>query len=443
MTRASLLALVGLLGVGCNEPAFVIVADVSKNCNEVVVEPVIDAQGFGVSTILDAAATPTASGVGGTASVWLLLLVSTGSGDQLAVRHVVDGTVTREVPIPLPSQPGSIVLRGSPDPDEVFVLHRGSGTFRVWRVAADLADPGVQSSQELVGFPHDTFTCAPCDTSDWHRDLLFLDNRPYVVSVPPLSENAAVSVWVGALSANPPETGTLNVGTEHRLNFERMCQPNFDDSDNEDSDLCEANKLDVSYPTVTVLGRQHDPRPTYSRMLIHRERAEAGYEEFTVADVFVVTLELDADGIPKGVLRSYQGFDEPVTSTPSGLVVDRFSTYAMYTTRYADPPTRLLELPAPTADFEDITTALGGAIGPDTQLLPLDQDVALGEVVDGTWEITKLFPDDLSKSGTTVYAPERPISGVRAVGPGYFLLAHDEGRPDVVRVRCIEPSFED
>ena len=441
--RAATLALAGLLAAGCNEPGFVIVADVSKNCNEVIVEPVIESQGVGVSTILDAAATPTASGVGGSASVWLLLLVSTGSGDQLAVRHVVDGTVTREVPLPLPGQPGSLVLRGSPDPDEVFVLHRGSGTFRVWRVAADLADPGLQASQELVGFPHDTFTCAPCDTDDWHRDLLFLDNRPYVVSVPPLSESAAVSVWVGALSANPPETGILGVGTEHRLNFERMCQPTFDETVGEDIDLCEANKLDVSYPNVTVLGRQHDPRPTYSRMLIHREQAETGTGDYTVSDVFVVTLELDADGIPKGVLRSYQGFDEPLTTPPSGLVVDRFSTYAMYTTLYASPPTRLLQLPAPTADFEDITLQLGNAIGPDTQLLPLDQDVALGEVVEGTWEITKLFPDDLSKSETTVYAPEPPISSVRPVGPGYFLLGHDEGRPDVVRVRCVEPAFED
>lgn len=442
MRRWVPLVAAGMLAGGCSEPGFVIVADVSKNCNEVVVEPVVESEGVGITSILDAAATPTASGVGGTASIWLLLRVSSAAGDQLAVRHVVDGQVVREVSLPTPDQPGTLVLRPSPDPDEVFVLHRGSGTFRVWRLAAGLPDPGLQSSHELVGFPHDNFTCAPCDTDDWHRDLLFLDDRPFVVSVPPSSTNAAVSVWVGALSANPPETGTLSVGTEHRLNFERMCRPTFDDEEVQEQDLCEANKLDISYPSVSVLGRQHDPRPAYSRMLIHRERAEAG-GEWTVSDIFVVTLELDADGIPKGVLRSYQGFDEPLTTQPSGLAVDRFSTYAMYTTRYADPPTRLLELPAPTADFEDITLSLGDAIGPDTQLLPLDEDVALGAIVDGTWEITKIFPDDLAKSQTTVYEPDRAIAGIEPVGPGYFLVTHDEGRPDVVRVRCVEPSFDD
>jgi hypothetical protein len=419
-----------VLGAACGEDPLSIRLDVNKNCNEVEVRRVLSDVGADASALIDAALDP------GSDSVWLLVVAGDPSSPRIEVQRVVDGRVQLAVPIEQPPMPGTFSLRSAPDPEQTWVMFRGEGTFRVWRIDPQLAALGiepVQPSRELASFPHDTFTCVLCDNGHWYRELVFLDGRPYAVSVPPESANASVSVWVGPLVAGPPDTGTLEVGTEHRLEFQKMCP--FTDDPLQD-EACEASKATISYPSVTVLGRQIDPRPATARLLVHRERAELQVPG-TVPDLFVVSLGIDADGIPQGILRSYQDPSQAAVGPPRGIAVDDFASYALYTTQLGG--TRLLRLPSPPGelDFEDLSREVD-PLDFDTQILQLDADIALGRIENGAWRVTKVFPDALSRSVTTDYEADAPITDVHGIGAGTFLLEKEGRGPEIVRVRCLE-----
>lgn len=419
------------LAQGCGEDELRIRLDVSKNCNEVEVETVLTDVGADTAGLLGAAMDPHSP------IVWLLVRMESEGTAFVQVQRVVEGVVDFQAILPTPPVAGTMELRAAPDAAQAWVVHRGTGTFRVWRVDPSLEGGGVQSSQELVAFPHDAFTCAPCDTADWYRELVFLDQRPYIVSVPPFSPTAAVSFWVGGLVSAPPDTGTIEVGTEHRLNFERTCPSTGDALEDE---ACEASKSQVSYPEITVLGRQVDPRPESARMLVQRERAEET-EPATVPDVFVVSLAIDLDGVPQGILRSYQDPNEATPSPPHGIAVDEFASYVLYTSQFVGPRFLRLASPPGELDFEDLTAAVE-PIDFDTQVLQLDADIGLGRVIDGAWEITKIFPDALIRSETTTYTTDAPIVAADGIGGGTFLLGKEGRAPEVVRLRCVDPPLD-
>lgn len=431
--RGLVLLLAMALQPACAEAEPSIRLDVNKNCNEAEVRRVLTDIGTDAAALLDAALDP------GSDTVWLLFAVENGESPGVEVRRVVDGLLQQSIVIPRPPMPGTFSLRPSPDPEQVWVVYRGDGTFRLWRVDPLLAAQGgvepVQPSRELASFPHDTFACVVCDKGGWHRDLVFLDGRPFAVSVPPESTSASVSVWVGPLGAVPPDTGTLEVVTEHRLEFQKTCPFTGDVFQDE---ACEASKATISYPSVTVLARQIDPRYFTTRLLVHRDRAEEGVPD-TISDVFVVSLGIDADGVPQGILRSYQDPYGATVGPPSGIAVDDFASYALYTTQFAG--TRLLRLPSPPGelDFEDLSLEVQ-PLDDDTQILQLDADIAIARIDDGAWRVTKLFPDALSRSVTTDYRADAPITAAHGIGAGAFLLEKEGDDPEIVRVRCLEPE---
>lgn len=429
MSARPLVPVVFALALGCGEDELRIRLDVNKNCNEAEVVRVLADVGADASALLGAAVHPDAD------TVWLLVI----DGDTVAVWRLEGGVVQQAIPIPTPEMEGSFALHSAPDAEQVWVTYSGEGTFRVWRIDPRLVqEPGdepLQSSRELAAFPHDTFSCLVCDTAGWHRDLVFIDERPFLVSVPPESESASVSVWVGPLVATPPDTGTLEVGTEHRLEFQKMCPFTGDALEDE---ACEASKATVSYPAVTVLAREIDPRGSSARLLVHRERAEEGVPG-TFPDVFVVSLGIDGDGIPQGILRSYQDPFQAAVGPPQGVAADAFATYVLYASQFGG--TRLLRLPSPPGelDFQDLSYDVQ-PFDADTRLLQLDADIALGRVEHGRWQVTKLFPDALSRSITTEYEADAPIVSANAIGAGAFLLDKEGRGPEIVRVRCVEPE---
>jgi hypothetical protein len=145
----------------------------------------------------------------------------------------------------------------------------------------------------------------------------------------------------------------------------------------------------------------------------------------------VVSLGL-SHGSVNGTLRKVDPSPMPLLGAPSGLAIDEHATYALYPTYDAGP--QLVRVPTIGSTFEVLT---GLAVDETMTMLQLDGDVALSRIVDGAWEITKLFPDAPVESRVTRYEASSPVVHVTPAGPGAFML-HREDEPSLVHVRCRE-----
>jgi len=428
---------VGLVATGgCTNELAPIVLDISKNCNEIDVQVLANDLGARTDGADDQILAVASDGTSSTSS-WAL--VAPAGASDLRVWHLVGGTRVAEVNTAISANVApNTRLRPSPRTGEVYLTLQGPSTFFLTRLLDNDGTIFTQSSGNLGSFPNDMHTCNPCETSNWYRDLIFLEGEPHLLSVPPFSPTVAISVWVGALRASPPDTGSFQIDTEHRLNFEPRC-----DSSDADEDLqaCETTNALVSHPSVQVLARQSDPTTTTAAILASRERQEEGLP-YSTHDVFVVHVGLDDDGVPAGILRSEQSNFEIIQppGPPAGLAVDDFATYAMVTMPVEG--TRLLRLEL--ARFEEGFEDLFVDELEDKRVLQLENDLGLGRVRDGAWEITKLFPDDVTQSQTVTYTSlTAPIVEAEAAGPGMFLLRRQQAPPQLVRLVCASGEQDD
>jgi len=412
----------------------------SKNCNEVEVQPLVSRVHLDAGAeVLDVAADSTV-----TDSVWLLVRRNGAAGSpEIVVQRQAAGGVEEEVVLPLdPVAAPSLSLQPAPETGRVWVVREAPSVFEVWRI--DPSDPlqPVLGSENLAGFPSEGPLCNPCDDSEWPRRLVFLEGVPAVASLPTFSIDASLVVWVGRLDDSGFE---IRLNGENRLSFEPPC----DDDSPEAQAACEEQRQNLVYPEITLLGVQRDPRQAQTVLFGHRTRNETyDGDPFPLesADVFMVALFIDEEGRPEGILRSYSGVYSPEgpldtsvpflpsTDPPFGVAIDRFASYGLFSNGGELP--RIVQLPNADPDFEELTGRVPLQL--DTQLLQLDRDLAMGRLVDGRWELTKLFPDDPQQSGELTYETDAAITEIVSGGVGTFMLRKDGARPEVVRVRCPE-----
>lgn len=427
-----------LLGTGCQAPSHfeTIVVDIAANCNEVeVTSDAVDLDprdGSGLRVL--AAAHDGAS----TSGWWLLVSAPEGENEphSLQLWHLLDGSVDARVPLGLaPDVAPDLDLRPGVRPGEAWLLRRAEGLMYVWQVDADASEPLVGMSSDLGAFPVTNDLCQDnefgfetrCPTTTWHRDLVFLDGVPFVASVPPFSSDASTWVYLGELVHGA--TAHLFVLQERPLEFVSRCDPGLS---LQDFATCEERLKFTSYPDIRVLATQIDPRTPFTSLLVLRERAEDNVPS-PYPEVVVLSLGLTDSNLAGGLVKADSGIAVPTGSEPTGLALDAFATYLLHATHDRGP--LLLRMPNLGATVEPITDVpLGGEVA----LLQLDDDVALSRIVDGTWEITKLFPDAPEQSRVTEHRAATPIVAVEPAGPGAFIAFREGGGPDLLRVRCLD-----
>jgi hypothetical protein len=371
-------------------------------------------------------------------------------------RHSADGTpelvvqrlgaegVEHETLLPVDGT-ASALLVPAPESGRVWVVRDEPGFYEVWRVAPDDPARPLLGSTDLSSFPSGGPPCQACDDDDWPRRMFFLPTGPAIVALPRESADASLGVWVTMLETSGAE---IRLGSEHRLNFEPPC----DDSTPEAQAFCEEQRMSLRYPVISLLGMQQDSRQTITTLFGHRTRSQSyDGEPFPLesADVFMVALRLGDDGVPAGVLRSYSGFyagdgagglenapPVPSADPPYGVAIDRFAAYGLFSN--GGQVARIIQLPDADPEFVELTDRVQPDL--DTSLLQLDRDVALGRLVDGAWELTKLFPDDPSQSSVLLHSDDESIVEVVSGGVGTFILRKQGAPPEVVRLRCPEPD---
>jgi hypothetical protein len=413
------------------------VVDVAANCNAVEIEVELqDLDGMGGSTRVLAAASDGPDEAGW----WLLVSASVeGDGKALELWHLHDGAIDHTVALGLPTDWASdLELRPGPSSGEAWLLRRSPGIFQLWQVDARFDSPLVGLTSDLAGFPYTADPCededgwlAPCPTADWYRDLVFLGERgaPFVVSVAPSASTPHTRVFVAELV--PIGGNTLWLGQERSMVLLSQCAPPVP---LEQEERCEEYFLAVSYPHIDVLAQQRDARPPFAHLLLLRQSAEYG-ELTDWGDVIVVTLDLPGED-PRGTIQRpiLEGY-VPTQQHPAGLAIDEQAIYFLVAGFWGHDHL----LARMSTSGASVEIASGVPLEPETSLLQLDGDVALSRIVEGMWEVTKLFPDDPRRSQITEYRAPTPISDVQWAGPGAFVVHRADGGPDLLHVRCKRP----
>lgn len=407
--------------------------DVSTNCNEVEVLTIaagIQSSARPWHTIV-AAAVDRAAG----ASAWLLVVRSVDGGlDQLALVHVdealqVDHDIVVDLPVGFADQ---LELVAADTVGVVYLTQRAPGTFYVRRYDASLASPLSASTANLATiFPPcdidgneipDT-----CDASSWFQDLVFFGDdpsMPYALTFPPMSGDASVDVTPTALREY---LQVYPLDNERTLDFSPACDDSLPLEELED---CESFLASLTFPVLESAGLARDAEAGIVALALYRE-VKVGDDPVTVADLPLVLLGLNEFQEPSGFLRVEPSLPEPRNTAPRGVTFDTSAAYVLYTA--VDDSSVLVRAAhsAPTLErLDDLD------IADDMTMLQLDEDIALHHIVDGAWEILKLFPDAPRRSVTTVHAPDAAVEAVIPAGRSSFVVRTADGDADLVQVRC-------
>lgn len=372
-------------------------------------------------------------------------------GNPLGMVHVRDGSIDHTVTLPT-LLPGTIdlTLRTGPNAGSAWIVESGPGAFRVMQFEA--VTPGIDPlravSPDLGWFPGtDANLCGesqsdpfeepvfePCDVTDWHRDLAFVEGQPFLLSTPPFSPNATMYIYAGRLRVD------LGVTERTQLEFFRRCDDDFV----EPFDVgCDAELDKTTYPSLVVSGSQQDPSEPVHHQFIVRERSVDRVP--AAREAVGLALDLDEDDKLRGFVFS-RDLDEVTVAAgaPSGLATDNVATYLLHAVEEGGARVTRLRTDIPDDGYVDnrfeVLSGLDLLDPPeDLQMLQLPGDVALGWVENGIWNILKLFPDAPASSELSTYAPDAAVTRVQSAGRGAYLVFkdHDLG-PDLVQVRCLD-----
>jgi hypothetical protein len=419
--------------LGCSPlPLLPFELDVSSNCNEVAVEPIFtdldEMGGENWTRVLAAAADAP-----GSDSAWLLVVAQRDFADRfLAVGHLApDGFVlVEELPQEVSAGDDLSFIVG-PGRGQAWLVDEAPGVFQLRRYEADPVPVRLAVSPNFSNFPAGLMCeyedgVAPCMVADWVRELVFFDAAPYLLSLPPSSGDSSVDLIVGVLDSN------LDLQRQETLNFAPDCDPELAPAD---LAACEAIKASMVHPTIAFLGIQPDTRPGTTSLALYRETLTLveGAPDTPQADVAFVVLGHDKLGRPAGNLVSEPTLYAPAGPEDGAVVIDSRAMYVQYDSGVSPV---IVQKAALDDRFDTLTDDLDLEMFEDSTLLQLDEDIALGRIVDGAWEIVKLFPDAPDASRVTLHEAGSELERVVFAGPGSFLLHEADGGPDLVRLRC-------
>ncbi len=442
MRRLALLALAS----GCSPlalPPFEL--DVSSNCNEVAVDPIWEElddrdEEDWLRVIAAAADAPDVD------AAWLLVVRRRDTGESgLSIVHFADDEVVLVDDLDTPTADADdLRLVPGPDRGQMWLVERSTAIFRMRRYASE-PEPTLITVSSNYGVQFPSVQCVdedgnvmPCATEDWPRELVFFDGTPYLLTLPPASGDASVDIIVGR-----PDPGLDYLETQETLNFAPDCDPSLEP---EELAACEAMKASMTHPKVAMIGIQADARVATTSLALYRETVSMllGGPMVFDSDVAFVTLGHDKLGHPAGNLVSEPALLGPESERRGGVAIDSRAMYVQYEPDVAvdqeDPGSMLVQKAALDDEFDILSDEL--RVEDDHRFLQLDEDLALGRIVDGQWEIVKLFPDAPGESTTTMHDPGSTLDEVASAGPGTFLLHESDGGPDLVRVRCTDDPPE-
>lgn len=435
MTRrlASLLACGSMT---CGAPDIApIELDLSNNCVAVEVVPMVDGLQSPVTvwtTVFAAMADRP-----GHPATWLLAEHDIGGTPSIGLFHIDEtGTIDREWDLGLPpAVASSLALVHGASPGSVFLTERGTRWFQVRRFEALPENPleAVSPNLAAVTVPCDLDGDGlfdVCDASDWRHELVLIGGEPFAITFPPSSPDFTVEITPTELDLSL----TPSSGEGRTMDFRPECNP---DLPPDEYLVCEALFAERTYPTLAPAGMAGSQRGELLVLAMYRE-VKQGDDPITVADAPLFLVFMNELERPTGLLRVDPSLPEPRDVAPRGVALDANASYLHYTATDGSPV--LLRAGHSAAVFERLDDRID--IADDATLAQLDDDIAMQRLVDGDWEILKLYPDAIELSQTIVHTADAAIEAVEPAGPGTFLLRKADGEADLVHLRCdLDPTM--
>lgn len=430
MTRRAAIV-VAMASVACGVPEIPpIELDVSSNCPAVEVITVID--GLQSPTTPWTTVYAVVADRPGHASAWLLAAQDIGEVSSIVLFHLDEtGTVDQQWDLGLPSgAAASLALLHGASPGSVFLTERGPRSFYARRFEALGPSPLAAVSPNLATIPvpcdHDADEMFDvCDASEWFQTLVLIGGQPYALTFPPASPDFTVEITPTALDTNL----TPSIGEERTMDFQPQCD---EDLPPDDYAICEALFAERTYPTLTLGGLAGTQDGLFLVLGMYREVAQ-GDDPITVADAPLFLVGISELGRPTGLLRVDPSLPEPRDTSPRGVAIDANASYMHYTATDGSPV--LLRAGHSARVFDRLDEILD--IADDATLAQLDDDIAMHRIVDGAWEVLKVYPDAPERSQTLVHSQTSAIEAVDTAGPGSFLLRTSDGEVDLVHLRCV------
>lgn len=437
IVRRVLVPVVVLASVACGPPAISpIELDLSSNCQAVEVVTVVDGvQGSDTPWTAVFAALVDRPGH---SSAWLLAAHNGSGMPTIGMFHIdEEGTVDQQwdLGLPVPAA-ASLELVAGASPGSVYVTERGPRTFYARRFEAIGGTPLAAASSNLAAIP---VPCDPdsdgefddlCDASEWYQTLVLLGGQPYALTFPPASSDFTVEITPTALDINLEATS----GDERTMDFRPQCDP---DLPVDDYMVCEALFAERTYPTLNLSGRASSQGGGYLVLAMYREIAQ-GDDPITTADAPLFLVGISELGGPTGLLRVDPTLPEPRDTSPRNVALDANASYMHYIATDGSPV--LVRAGNSALEFERIDEVI--EISHDAALIQLDDDIAMHRIVDGDWEVLKIYPDAPEQSQTLLHSASAAIESVEPAGPGSFLLRTSDGEADLVYLQCaiLEPD---
>ncbi len=424
---------------GCQPfPLDPISLDVSSNCAEaeVIVRREQLHSAYDWHTVVAAAAD--APGVPG---AWLLVIGQPPGGlDQLELVHLDDdGVVDHRVPQGVsPGFADEFELIPGAEPGEAWLSQRSPGIHYVGHYDAREPYPQLASSSNLatLAVPCDADgdgDYESCDASAWFQALVFMADpapQPYVITFPPSSVDFSIEIVPTRLDLSLSPTYPLD--PDRTLDFAPQCDEGLPP---EEIEACQAAFAGRHYPSLAPMGLLRDARSSFSSLVMYRETAQDD-GPVTTADVPLFTFAIGGLDRPAGLLRVDPTLPTPRADAFGALAIDHNATYFAYAASDGEPV--LVRAPHAGLEFVELGRTLG--LEGEVTLLQLDADIAIGRIVDGAWEVLKLFPDSPAQSRTTSWRGEADVIAVDPAGPGSFVVYDADGEATLVQVRCAAPS---
>ncbi len=354
--------------------------------------------------------------------MWILAVQGDPANAYLTAIHLdetsaIDATVDLDVPAP---RAGELSLIAGASPGEAWLVQSGVGLLRVWHLDAR-ASPALVSRTDTLGyFPGQCDDDRDgqlefCDTSQWLRTVIHLGGLPYLLALPPSSPDTALELWLaplGDLAAQP---------AGQRMIVSAPCE--------DDPEFCEANALLQRFSALEVAGITRASSGGATHIAIRSEIETLGVP-VDESDIAIASLLVSPAGTPAVVLRPGPELPQPDHKGARSVAADPWAIYVAYDPRGGDSEVA-------RARFDDndplsvfMTTARGD------KLIQLDDDIALAALEDGSWRITKVFPDAPERSTDTVFAGNSPITDVVNASGGSFVVGYADGTADLVEVTC-------
>jgi hypothetical protein len=374
----------------------------------------------------------------GSAGGWGLITSTEGGGEHLViVRLGADDGEAAIAPIPLglpPSDVDLVRLRAGADPGELWVLTAPGSAVTLRRLLPELGE--VERNDALANFPADDGSSGGGCPSEFARELLLIEGKPYLLALPNCSDDPALVLHLLEL-----ERDTLLYETSWELVFDPCA--GFDDPA-VCAQIYAYSLAGIGLGSSSALPDQSRVQFGFTQVRAYTGGLSLGSTVLS-SDVSLLDMRLTPEG-PNARMVTFREVwvhSFPIILSRVMLAQDPYSSLLHVRNVLVGDDAALLRFDTIGDYYVLLRTPELLPFGGRGQLVQLGNQGAMIDVDVGSGELRAAALIDIASWPTWTEQTLLQLDGLVSVEPsgvGQLLLRREELPPQVVRVSCLEPA---